>query len=148
MENEYTEEPDENQDEQVEIYSKWPIRLFSLFFSPIFGGVLLIINLRKAGYKQAIASVLLFSIGYTFITAMLLSSLGITGGLIPIIFNLMGGMILSDYFYKKYFPDEDYYPKPIWGALAVALVIYVAVFMAMYYSGNLPPEIMKMLPKK
>jgi Mg/Co/Ni transporter MgtE len=101
MENEYTEEPDENQDEQVEIYSKWPIRLFSLFFSPIFGGVLLIINLRKAGYKQAIASVLLFSIGYTFITAMLLSSLGITGGLIPIIFNLMGGMILSDYFYKK-----------------------------------------------
>ncbi|QKJ31454.1 hypothetical protein HQ865_17330 [Mucilaginibacter mali] len=156
MEDQYTEpeeQPEDIQDEDeqegaVELYSKWPIRLFSLFFSPIFGGILLMINLRKVGYKQAGTRVLLFSIAYTFATAILLGGMGITGGIIPIVFNLMGGVILSDYYYKKYFPDDDYYPRPVWGALAVALLVYFSIFMAMYYSGTLPPEIIKVLNKK
>lgn len=152
MEDQYNEEPqgdiEESQEEPVEIYSKWPIRLFSLFMSPIFGGVLLIINLRKAGYKQAIWPVLAFSVIYTFFTAMLLGGLGLTTGVTPMFVNFMGGVILSDYFYKKYFPDDDYYPKPIWGALAAAIIINISVFMVLYYTGHLPPEILKMLSKK
>ena len=148
MEEQYSQEPEESQDEQVELYSKWAIRLFSLFFSPIVGGVLLMINLAKAGYKQAAGIVLAFAVGYTFILASILGSLGIGAGLTPLLTNFMGGLILSDYFYAKYFPEDDYYPRPIWGALGAVLLMNLTLFLILYYTGNLPPDLLKMMPKK
>ena len=148
MQNEFSEEPDESQGEHVEIYSKWAIRLFSLFMTPIFGGVLLIINLRKAGYKEGIGPVLAFSVLYTFIAPVILGTLGFTGRVTAIFVYFIGGFILSDSFYKKYFPDDDYYPKPVWGAVVVALLINVSFFCLAYYYGLLPPDMMKMLNKK
>lgn len=106
---------------------------------------MLIINLRKAGYKEATGAVLAFSIMYTLLTNMLLSGLGI---IVQMIVNFTGGVILTDSFYKKYFPDDDYYPKAIWGALAVAIIINLSGFMLLYYTGHLPPEVMKALSKK
>jgi len=68
MEEQYTEPEeiqDDNHEDGVEIYSKMAIRGFSIFFSTIFGGVLLFINLKNAGYKSAAYKVLAFAIGYT-----------------------------------------------------------------------------------
>jgi hypothetical protein len=140
-----TEEPEGSQDEQVEIYSKRAIRGFSIFFSTIFGGVLLFINLRKAGYKQEANTVLAFAIGYTFLSSFLVGIIGATS-ITSLLFNLAGGMILSDYFFPKYFPEDDYYPKPIWGALGVSLIISISLFSILYFNGQLP-EVTKMLSK-
>ena len=149
MEDQYNEEPEEELEEgdekPVEIYSKWPIRIFSIFMTPIFGGVLLIINLRKAGYKEATWPVLAFSVIYTLFTSMLLGGMGL---ITQMIVSFTGGVILTDFFYKKYFPDDDYYPKPIWGALAVAIIINISAFIILYYTGHLPPDVMKALSKK
>lgn len=139
MENEYPEEQEESQEEiqeeHVEIYSKWAILGFSIFFSTLIGGILLIINLRKAGYKQAVYTVLAFMIGYTLAGSILL---GGVGGNLSLVVNVIGGFILSGYFFPKYFPDNDYYPRPIWGALAISVLVSVTAVLILYYTGHLP----------
>lgn len=139
MENEYFE-PEENddgqQEEHVEIYSKMAIRGFSIFFSPLFGGALLYYNLKVAGYRSAALRALAFSILYTFAAMVVGVSLGSNGILLAL--YMAGGFILSDYFFPKYFPDDDYYPKPVWGALGISLLIMLTLFLMLYYTGNLP----------
>ncbi|WP_183561092.1 hypothetical protein [Mucilaginibacter sp. SP1R1] len=142
IEQQYTEE------DYVDIYSKRAILWFSILFDVIFGGVLLIINLRNAGYKKAAIQVLFFSIFYYILTVFVISVSGIrvdaatlkkasTGvqlnateiktllslaGL-TLILKIAGGLVLTQYFFKRYFPDDDYYPKPIWRAVMISLLI-------------------------
>lgn len=140
-------EPEENQEDAVEIYSKWAIWGFSIL-SPIFGGILLFINLKKAGFTRAAFTVLAFAIGYLFLEGIIFNGMNLGSGLTPLLINFLGGLMLTELFYKKYFPDDDYYPRPIWGALAVIIIIYIGMFYTLYHAGKLPPEIMKMLSKK
>jgi hypothetical protein len=141
MESEY-QEPEESQEEiieedHVEIYSKNAIRGFSIFFSPLFGGMLLYRNLRVAGYKSGARMVILFSILYTLISILIVSNFINSSGA-SLAINIIGAFILSDYFFPKYFPDDDYYPKPIWTALGISLLILLVLFLLLYYTGNLP----------
>lgn len=140
MENQYIE-PEENsengQDEHVEIYSKWAIRGFSIFFSTIFGGILLYRNLNTVGYKKAATNVLIFSVLYTLAVVVIVSNFLNNSGA-SVAFNVVGGIILSDYFFPKYFPDNDYYPKPIWKALGISLLICITLVSILYYTGNFP----------
>jgi hypothetical protein len=151
MDDQYTEEPKEQPgdvpEEPVDIYSKRAIRGFSIIFSTVFGGVLLMINLWQVGYKKAAWGVLGFSVVYTLVASLLINSMKTPSSLMAIGINLIGGMILTEYFFPKYFPDNDYYPKPIWNALAVSILVTLTVFMIMYYTGNLP-ELNKALLKK
>lgn len=143
MENDYIEpenpEEEEGLEEQehVEIYSKSAIRGFSIFFSTIFGGALLYYNLLTAGYKNAARTVLFFSIVYSVLVVFLVSNFFNYNGA-SIVMNVVGGFILSDYFFPKYFPDRDYYAKPIWRALGVSLLICLVMVLILYYTGNLP----------
>jgi hypothetical protein len=118
------EAPAEN--EQVEIYSKRAIWGFSIFFSSIFGAVLLMINLRAAGFKKEANQILLYAILYTVVSLYIINKYTVataspSSG--AMVFNLVGGLMLSRYFFTKYFPDEDYYPKPIWKPLIISLLI-------------------------
>lgn len=124
-------------EEHVEIYSKSAIRGFSIFFSTIFGGALLYYNLLTAGYKNAARMVLFFSVLYSILVVFLVSTFFNYNGA-SIVLNVVGGFILSDYFFPKYFPDKDYYPKPIWKALGVSVLICLVMVLILYYSGNLP----------
>lgn len=137
MEN-YHPDVEENDEEPVEIYSKNAIRGFSIFFSTIFGGVLLYQNLKTAGCKKGANIVLTFAIIYTLITIIIVSNLAHVSNVSSILFNLIGGFILSDYFFPKYFPDNDYYPKPIWNALGVSILICIVLVTIIIYSGGIP----------
>jgi len=137
MENQYIEPEEEGQEEHVEIYSKMAIRGFSIFFSPLFGGVLLYRNLRAAGYKKGAGVVLLFSVLYMLASIIIVSNFINSSGA-SLAINIVGAFILSDYFFPKYFPDDDYYPKPIWTALGISLLIVLVLVLSLYYTGNLP----------
>ncbi|NCD68410.1 hypothetical protein [Mucilaginibacter agri] len=131
----YNEEPqDEGYD--IEIYSKRAIWGFSIFFSTIFGGVLLMINLRAAGYKSAANLVLLFSILYTLLGSIALSIIGATSGAFAIIFNGIGAAILTEYFFNRYFPEEDYYPKSIATPLLISFLICIPIVIFMIYAQS------------
>jgi hypothetical protein len=138
---------EEQPDDFVDIYSKRAIFGFSIF-SFLFAGVLLVLNLWAAGYKKAISQVLLFlvlfyllyinvirysgikidtellkkaSSGATLTFGQLLPMMELMGLIIAL--NIIGGLILTRYFFKKYFPDDDYYPKPIWRPLIIYILL-------------------------
>ena len=130
--------PEEQEGEYVEIYSKWTILGFATFPTPIFGSVLLILNLIAAGYKKVIWQVIVFTILFVVAENLVLNhffpmpkvidpthinpQLFIIAGL-SLVANFIGGSILSFYFFKKYFPEDDYYPKSIASPLIVLVVL-------------------------
>src|ERR1700743_2446794 len=69
------QETDGQQPEEqgIDIYSKLAVLLFSIFCSPLIGGVLLMLNLRSAGYKKEGTRVLLFAITYQLISSVVVS---------------------------------------------------------------------------
>ncbi|MDB5145025.1 MAG: hypothetical protein JWQ66_3738 [Mucilaginibacter sp.] len=136
-------------DEYVDIYSKKAIFWFS-FFSYIYGGVLLIINLYAAGYRRAVTQVLLFLLTFYFLSIYAIQSLGIKidmamitkatsaakpdlAQLLPLLqligitfaFNIVAGLVLTQYFFKKYFPDDDYYPKPVLQPIIIYIILSI-----------------------
>jgi hypothetical protein len=151
MELEENNIPEEQGDDAVEIYSKRAIFWFSVLASPLFGGVLLMLNLKAAGYKTAMYVVSAFTILYYFAANLLLAYLidiykidlqayqaklmaykgntDIVDGKVVLLLavgvaaNIIGGLILSQYFFRKYFPEKDYYPKSIVSALLITIVV-------------------------
>lgn len=137
------QDTDEQQPDQQEIaiYSKWAILGFSIFFSPLFGGILLMINLRSAGFKRQGTSVLLFSLVYQFVAAALIgSAMKLPANvnsmvllqnpqflIYSLVAQIIGGGILAEYFYKKYFPADHYKHRTVWRPLAVILIITLAI---------------------
>lgn len=140
-ENNAAEEQDDN---YVEIYSKRAIFWFSVLSYPFIGGVLLIQNLRAAGLKKAVYPVLIFSVLYYLISNILIdryivyNKIDVTAikaamtvfnnkifilCILSILSNVIGGLILTQYFFKKYFPDDDYYPKSIGTALFITIIL-------------------------
>lgn len=128
----YIEDPQEDDNYDIEIYSKRAIWGFSIFFSTIFGGVLMMINLREAGYKKEANLVLAFSLFYTVIGSLIMSYIGMQSSLFAILFNGIGAAILTEYFFNKYFPEDDYYPKSIAKPLIISLVICVGIILFVY----------------
>jgi hypothetical protein len=138
---------EEKEEDYVDIYSKRAIFIFSIF-SNIYGGVLLIINLWNAGYKKAISQVLLFLAGYYYLSMLIIKYSGIKIDLdvvkkastgvpltlaqispllqitgISLLLNVIAGLVLTQYFFKKYFPDDDYYARPIWRPLVIYILL-------------------------
>lgn len=134
---------DEQQPEQpdIAIYSKWAILGFSVLVSPLVGAILLMINLRSVGFRKQATGVLLFTIAYLFLASIIIGSVlkpppNITLTELArnkqfIIYNLVaqiiGGGILAEYFYKKYFPADHYKFKSVWRPLAIMFIITLAI---------------------
>jgi hypothetical protein len=119
-----------NEDDYVEIYSKKAIFWFSVF-SPLFAGILLIINLWVAGFKSAVYQVVAFIMAWALATYFVENEIAtvlhinlnkpattldlnmLYLNLASIAMNVLCGFILTRFFFKKYFPDDDYYPRSI-----------------------------------
>ena len=137
------QDTDEQKPEQQEIaiYSKWAILGFSIFFSPLFGGILLMINLRSVGFKRQGTSVLVFSLVYQVVAAAVIGSVMKLPAnansmvllqnpqflIYSLVAQIIGGGILAEYFYKKYFPADHYKHRSVWRPLAVILIITLAI---------------------
>jgi tetrahydromethanopterin S-methyltransferase subunit D len=142
------QETDGQQPEEqgIAIYSKLAILVFSIFFSPLIGGILLMLNLRSVGYKKEGTRVLLFAIGYQLISSVAISYVAQMMRIKPndpailqnpqiivgmLILNIVGGGLLAEYFFKKYFPHDDYQHKSIWKALLITILISIPLSMLM-----------------
>jgi hypothetical protein len=122
-------------DEIVKIYSKRAVWGFSIFFTTIFGGVLLMQNLISLNKKKQAYQVLAFSIVYT-IPGIYLANLSETPNTsINFVLNAVGGVILTEFFFKRYVPDESNLPKKkIWKALIISILITLPFAVALIYS--------------
>jgi hypothetical protein len=130
--------------QEIAIYSKWAILLFSIFFMPLFGSILLMINLRSIGYKRQGTGVILFAILYQLLAGIIIRRitnlpLNITPNellhnaqfikfsIYSLVAQIIGGGILAEYFFKKYFPDDNYQYKSAWRPLAIIIIISLVI---------------------
>jgi hypothetical protein len=119
-----------DEDDYVEIYSKKAIFWFAVF-SPLYAAILLTINLWVAGFKSAVYQVVAFILAWAFATYFVENEVAtvlhinlnkpattidlnlLYLNLASIAMNIICGFILTRFFFKKYFPDDDYYPRSI-----------------------------------
>jgi len=120
-------------DEIVKIYSKRAVWGFSIFFTSIFGGVLLMQNLFALNKKKEAYQVLAFSVLYTALSIYVLNLLATPNTSSTYLLNALGGLVLSEYFFKRNIPDERILPKKkIWKALIISLIIMIPFAVALF----------------
>jgi hypothetical protein len=117
------------------IYSKKAIWCFSVLFTTIFGGVLLMQNLKDVGKKKEAYLILLFSILYTAASIAIVNIPEKSTSSLTFLCNGIGGAILSEYFFLKYFPaTRKYGKKKIWKPLLISIAITIPFLLAVIYS--------------
>ncbi|PQJ80243.1 hypothetical protein [Polaribacter porphyrae] len=105
------------------LYSKKTIQGFTIFFSTIFGAVLLMSNLKTMNKSKESLYVLLFGIGYTILTYIIIFSVG-ANFVVTLILNLIGYAILTEYLWNNYLgKDLSYTKKGITKPLVISLLI-------------------------
>jgi len=119
------------------IYSKRVIWGFSILFSPLFGGVLLMQNLKDIDKKKEANLVLILSILMTAITIIIVTVFEIKSRSVSFLCNIAGAAILTEYFYNKYFPDEaEYEKKKIWKPLIIGIIIVVVFVLLLFLAQD------------
>lgn len=118
----------------LSIYSSNAIVGFSLFFSPIFGAVLMMYNLRDIGKYREGNIVFLLSVAYCVLLVWGISSVGDLPGTMAYPLNIVVAIILGRPVFKKYFPDGTQYQKKsilkplIIGISIVAFLLLLNIF--------------------
>lgn len=113
-----------NNNPEVEIYSKRAIWWFSIF-SPLFGAILLMINMWNAGYKRDIVKIIFFLIAWMILSNVLVIYVPVNAIIIAVALTIAAAAILAEYFFVQYFPEKDYYPRSIDVPLFILLIITV-----------------------
>ncbi|WP_066224896.1 hypothetical protein [Formosa haliotis] len=123
-----------------ELYSKVLILVFSIIFSTLFGGVLMMSNLKKTGHAKARTQVLIFCLLYIFIPYFLVTTFNLDMNL-TVFTNAIGGLILTEYFWNKYLGKTVSYKKRDWvKPTLISLAITVPLtFLVLKMYGGMPP---------
>jgi len=116
------------------IYSKRAVYGCAVLFSSLFGGILLMQNLRDTGRMKEANIVLGVSVLLTAATIFIANMT--QGRSVVLICSIGGAALLSEYFFKKYFPNEaEYGKKKIWKPLIIGLAI-TAIFIFFIFWGQ------------
>lgn len=119
------------------LYSRKAIMWFSFFFSLIFGGVLLALNLKSLNRKGQIPMVLIYSIGFTLIEVLLFRQVITRPGVLPMLANMLGSILLFNYFWKKDIGvNFQYRIKDISKPAIISLIIIVLYILYINFSKN------------
>jgi hypothetical protein len=114
------------------LYSKKAVQGFTIFFGPLFGVALLMFNLKAVNKPKARMQVLVFGIGYTLFSFVGLSYLP-KMFFITLIFNLIGYVVLVEYFWNQNLGKElQYTTKEITKPLIISLLILALVIFLQF----------------
>ena len=112
----------------TELYSKKVITVFSALFATIFGTILLMYNMKKTNNQKGQKQVLIFGIIYTVFTILILNYLSNITGL-AIMFNIFGGIILTEFFWNMHIGKEYLHRTKNWIKPAIISVIIIILFL-------------------
>lgn len=120
------------------LYSKTTIQGFTIFFSTFFGVILLMSNLKEMNKPRARMEVLVFGITYAIFSSFLLNYLPRIF-FISIIFNLIGYVILVEYFWNKNLgKDLKYKKKQIWKPLIISILFSLILLFILISNNEIP----------
>lgn len=119
--------------ELPEYYSPAAILGFSIFFSVIFGGILMFSNLRKAGKKNE--SILVLGVSFLIMVfSAIAAHLYQMNQWIVLLANVTGAIILIEYFWKKHIGDQTVFKrKPLTKAVLISLGITILLMIVVLY---------------
>lgn len=128
----------QNFEDLPRLYSKRVIYIFSILFSTIFGAVLLMSNLKNTGEKKGRLQVLLFALVFT--TGLLITAATVkTTSNFTIPLNVIGGLILNEYFWNRYLGKEIKFEKKKWYKPAIiSLIVCIPFVLAAVYAIQNP----------
>ena len=121
------------------MYSRQALYAFTVFCGPLFGSILLAINIGKTKKPANAIWVILFGIGFT----ALLIFIGTryfnqgSGSFKAIIAGIISAYILDFLFWKPFIGYATFYrARPIWVPLVIAVVIFGLIVTAVIISGQ------------
>jgi hypothetical protein len=112
------------------LYSRYAIRFFAIIFSTFFGGILLGINLNRLGKKREIYYVIIFSFLFSILAYQLSLLSPDNATTITIIMNLLGSVILEEFFWKRYIGKHFKFRRQ---SLSTALLIGFGISLLLGY---------------
>ncbi|OAD45715.1 hypothetical protein [Polaribacter atrinae] len=119
------------------LYSKKAILGFTIFFSTIFGAVLLMQNLKEMNKPKARNQVLIFGLVYTVFSTILLNYLP-KSIFTTLILNMIGYTVLTGYFWNiNLGKDIVHRDKQIWKILGISLLIVFGLIFLLLLTQNL-----------
>ncbi|WP_303311897.1 hypothetical protein [Hymenobacter sp. BT730] len=122
------------------LYSAQAIRIFSILFSAIVGGVLTAQNFKAVGRFDAARKALWGSIIYTVLVLIAVSYLperASNSSTIGVVTGLIGGLALTAYS-DKVIPQKETFPKKkIWKPLLICLLIFIPLIGLIIYFMSL-----------
>lgn len=120
------------------LYSKKAILGFSIFFSSLFGAILLMSNLKEMNKPKARMQVLVFGITYVIFSSFILNYFP-RMYFISIIFNIIGYAILVEYFWNKNLgKDFEHKKKQIWKPLIISLLFSLIMIFTLISNNEIP----------
>lgn len=117
------------------LYNQATIIIFSILLSTFFGGIIYSQNLSAIGNRKQITPVLVFCIIWNIVLFKLAHRYTDNFILSFILPNIMGGLMLSIFFWKHHFGDLDFKVRSVWIPLAILLLIY-GLFVGLRFFGN------------
>ena len=124
---------------QPTLYSKKAIQGFTIFFSTLFGSILMMSNLKAMNKPKERFQVLVFGISYTVFTIILLNVIP-RMFFITLLFNIVGYAVLMEYFWNKHLGKEIQFQKkgimkPLLISLGVLTLVILLQFLPMIMEG-------------
>ncbi|WP_300439601.1 hypothetical protein [Christiangramia sp.] len=129
------EEFEENEITEIppELYSKRVITAFCILFSTIFGAVILMSNLKKKDEQKGKLQVLFFSIIYT--AGMIFTVAYTKSSNFTILLNILGAIILNEYFWNRYLGKDIEFEKKSWVKPAlISITVTIPFIIALLYA--------------
>lgn len=128
------EAAEKNREILPKLYSKRVIYIFSVLFSTIFGTVILMSNLKQLGNTKGRLEVLIFGIIYTLGSFITLTNIQMQANFgIPL--NILGGLILNEFFWNRYIGKETEFEKKSWHKPAIISGLICLPFVLAMFSG-------------
>lgn len=119
------------------LYPKWSIWVISVLFTPLFGGIMMAMNFKRAEKPKQVTIVLAFSVIFTivaFLSADFIQSQSSTSRNWTNLINIMGAVVLGQYFWNVQIGETFKYRKrspllPFIISIAIATLILWAAFL-------------------
>lgn len=121
------------------LFSQTAILGFTLFFSPITGGILMALNIKRL-QRKGILQVLVFSLVYSLFQGYVSLQLP-PGSIIPILLNVAGGLILSEFLWNNFIGKRFLYQKR---NILIPLLIVIAIFAPLAWYMYQNPELLNL----
>lgn len=117
-------------------YSRRVVYAFAFMFTPLFGAVMLAMNINKTDKPARMVWLLLFGVAYTVLAVIVGESMR-SGSSPGVIFSLVGAVILESFFWNQFIGNGTFYrARPIWIPLIIGIVLAALIIFAMFYGSN------------